>query len=133
MAQILGQRIAETERAAGAGLVIGRFSLEIGAGAEEVEAGGKIAVEEIGLGETDVDLLPPLRHGQVGAQILTATEQIVLGETDVAQHTFLRREAGAEGELAGRSLDDLGLDHDLVRRAALFGRDVHSIEKSEIA
>ena len=59
-------------------LVIGGLVLEIGARAEQVDAGRKIAVEEIGLGEADVELLAPLRHGEARAQILASTEQIAL-------------------------------------------------------
>ena len=37
------------------------LALEVGARAEQVEAGREVALEEVGLGEAELDLLPALR------------------------------------------------------------------------
>ena len=133
MAQVLGQRVAGAERAARVALVERALGLEVGLGPEEVEAGREVALQEVGLGEAELDLLAALREGEAGGEILAAAEQVALAQADVAEHAVRGRVAGAERELAGRLLGDVDVDDHPVGGAALLGADVDRLEEAEVA
>ena len=71
---------------------------------EEVEARREIAVEEMRLGEAEIDLSALKASGEAQPDILAFAHQVALGDADVADHAFARGVAGAEGQLAGRLL-----------------------------
>ena len=64
VAEVSVSGIAEPQRAAGV-VSSNELVLEVGARAEQVEAGGEVAVEEVGLGEAELDLLAALRDREV--------------------------------------------------------------------
>ena len=90
---------------------------------EQVEARGEIAIEEMGLGEAEIDLGALEAAREAKPDILAFAHQVALGDADVADHAFARRVAGAEGQLAGRLLDHLDHDDHAVGRAAGLGLD----------
>ena len=71
---------------------------------EEVEARREIAVEEMRLGEAEIDLGALEAAGEAEPDILAFAHQVALGDADVADHAFAGGVAGAEGQLAGRLL-----------------------------
>ena len=99
----------------------------------EVETGGKISAQEVGLGEAQVDLALRARQRETEAQVLAAPEQVAFPDADVAERSHAGRKAGAEGQIAGRLLLDRDTDEGLVGRAAPLGLDVDGPEKAEVA
>src|SRR6185437_7906696 len=92
----------------------------------------QVAIEEVRLGETEVDLLLALRDHRTDAQILATAEQIALTDRDIAEHALAGREAGADREFTRRLLLDIDADHRLVGRAAGIGGDVDLLEVAQI-
>jgi hypothetical protein len=100
---------------------------------EKVEARREIAIEEVRLGEAEVELRPLEASREPEPDILPLTHQIALGNADVADHALARGVAGAERELAGRLLLHLDNEDDTVGGAAGFRLDFDRFKKSECA
>ena len=56
----------------------------VGAGGQPLEAGRQTIAEEVGLGEAQVDLLPPAGRRQGQAQVLALAEQVAFLDRNVA-------------------------------------------------
>src|SRR6185437_9778175 len=100
-----GDRESHPEIAAGIALAIGGHVGEVDLLVEEVEARGEVAIEEMRLGEAEIDLSALKASG----------------------------EAGAEGQFASGLLLDPDDDDHAVRGAAGLGLDFHRLEVSERA
>src|SRR5690606_21775246 len=64
-------------------------------------------------------------------QELAVTEQVALGDRDVADHAFCRRVAGTEREFARRLFDEIDVENDPVRGRAWAALHVHGLEEAE--
>src|SRR3546814_15663042 len=97
------------EGAAGPRLVVGALVV-LALHPEQVEAGGDVAPEEVGLGERDVVFRRARGPGHAEPQVLAAAEQVALTDADVADDRVHRGIADAERDLSGRLLLDRHLD-----------------------
>ena len=130
--QVLAQRQAKSQAAAECpvlvGLVVGLVRL-LG---EQVDAEQHALVEEVGLGEGQFEparILPVLDR-RLG--VLTATEQVALGDAYLGEEAFGGRIAARDREFAGRLLLDVDIDHDPVGRRAGLVRDLDGLEEVEV-
>src|SRR5205807_9551719 len=94
--------------------------------------GSDVLVEEIRLGEAQVDLLRAERHHGADAQILAAAEKIALADADIGERAVGGRETEAERQFAGRLFLDLDCDHGAIGRRAGGVIDLDFLEKPEI-
>ena len=132
MAPALGQRIVRPQGTARGPLIERALALEVGAAPEQIDARGHLPVQEIRLGEAEIDLLRARRDREVGLDPLAAPEQIALGETDVAEGSVGGGIAGAERQLAGRALRHFDLDPGLVRARSRQGIELDGLEIAEV-
>src|SRR5262249_49326470 len=122
------ERVAERDVAAGRVAVEADLLLQ---DLEQLDGGGPIAAEEVGLDEADLRELADAGELQVQAERLAAAEQVLLLDLAGEQERLLRREAGAELERAGRALGHLVVDHDAIGRGAVFFRELDLLEVAE--
>src|SRR5690606_18071201 len=127
-ADIVGDRQAETDRSAGRlrfiFLIITRASVDI-------EARGDAPAQEIGLGEGEAVVARILAAAGRQADELAAAEEVALGDGAGNRgpgRVATRRIAGADGELAGRFLDHVHHENDLVRLGARCGRNIDPLK-----
>ena len=127
---LFGERHAGADLAAGGDLLVGRVAVvaeEVEAveiAPVEVEADRDVAVEQIGLGEAELDRLGIARIIDRGAQLLAAAHEVALLDRQVDEEALEARKAGRQLELAGRPLLDLDAEHDPVGRRALLLLDL---------
>src|SRR6185312_4874922 len=132
LTQRFGELITRAQRAAIGLLLITRKRRVVALQGEEVEARGEVAIEEVRLGEAEIDLLRQISDRRVDAQILAASQQVALVDADIGERTIRGRIADADLEFAGRLLLDIDMDDRLVRRAALGVGDIDLFEEAEI-
>ena len=132
LAQRLVELIAGAQRAAIGGLDITGELRVIALQGEDIEAGGELAIEEVRLGEAQIDLARAKGDRRIEAQILALAEQVALMDADIGERTVRGRIADADLELAGRLLLDIGMDDRLVGRAAGRIGDIDLLEEAEI-
>src|SRR5208282_2818084 len=132
LAQRIGDLISRPDVAAQRELAEAGEVLVVALDHEQVEADRQVAILEIGIGEADVALLRAERSHYVDAHIVATAEQIAFMNAGVDQRAVGGREAHPEGEVAGRFLLDIHVDHGLVRRAALDVGDGDLLEEVEV-
>src|SRR5690606_17340166 len=132
VAPAFGQGIVGAQGAAGRALVERALALEVGAAPEQIDAGRELAVEEVRLGEAEIDLLRARRDGEVGLDRLAAAEEIALDQPNVAERPVRGGETGAERQLAGRPLRDLDFDAGLVGARSRQGVEFDALEETEV-
>ena len=96
LAQIFTQVVANAQRAPLAFFIIGTLLLLLDGLVEQIEAGGQVAVEELRLGEADVELAATRRRFGGGAEILAAAEEIPLAQGNLHQSVFDGRKPKTE-------------------------------------
>jgi hypothetical protein len=97
--------------------------------AEDVEADGDVAIEQIRLGEAELDRLGEARIVDAGAQLLALAHEVALADRQVDQEALERREACRKLELAGRLLLRRRRRARPVRRRALGLLDLEIVLK----
>ena len=122
---------AAAERKANAGVAVVGDCLTIVRRPEDVEAGRHVPVEEVRLGEAEVDIGAQGTERHAQANFLSLTEEIALLQRDVADDARRRRVARTEGDIAGALLDDLDLEVRLVGRGTGRRRNVGLLEEAK--
>ena len=128
---LVGDRDAEAQRAAGDEVVVVRVGRHVGGLGEQVEAGRQALVQEIGLGEVELDAARALALRQRGAHVLPATEEVGLGDGQFADDAVDRRVAAGHGDGAGGLVLDLHRDDDAVGGRPLRVGDLDLLEEPE--
>ena len=108
--RVFVEREAESEIAAGVALIERGDTLKIDLFVEYVKTRGEIAIEEIRLGEAEIDLGAVKASRETEPDILAFAHQVALGDADIADDAFARGVTGTEGQFAGRLLLDLHHD-----------------------
>ncbi len=129
--QVLRQRERQAQRPTRGHAAEGGHLRHVHVLVEQVEAGRHVAIQEARLGEAQIHLQALGRASQPQAQELPLAQQVALGDADVADHAFARRIASAEGQLAGRLLHQLHVEHDAILRRAGPPLDLHGLEEAE--
>src|SRR5579883_2076442 len=132
LTRVLGQRPARAQREAQAAVAVRRDRLTIVGCPEDVETRRHRPVEEVALGEAEVDQRAQAAKRQAKAEVLALAEQIPLADRDIAEDTASGRISGAERDLAGALLHHVDVEISLVGRRAGRRRDVDFLEEAEI-
>ena len=100
---------------------------------EDIETGGKVAVEEIRLGKAELKLLDFRAESKAQAALLALTQEIPLGERKLADETLGAGKSTTDRKRAGRLFLHLDIDDHLVVGRSLGLLDLHLLEESEVA
>src|SRR5205085_3761005 len=101
LARMLSESPAAAQCEAQAAIAVGGDILAVVRRPEQIEARGDVAIQEIRLGEAEIDQGAQGAERQAEAQILALAEQVALTDRDVTQDAGGRRETGAERDFAG--------------------------------
>src|SRR5580704_14927802 len=129
--RVLGVGPAGAQCEADAGIAIGGDRLTVIRRAEDVEAHRHGTVQEIGLGEAEVDQGAQGTDREAEAELLALAQEVAFVDRDIAQNTRRRRKAGAKGDVAGALLDHLDFEVGLVGRRPRGCRNVDLLEEAE--
>ena len=129
---LVGDRDARAQRAARRRRVVDavarcRVFLDV-----EVEADRHARVEEIGLGEVELEPLGALADRRGGADILATTHEVGFADRDFRDEAVRRRIAARHREIAGGLILDLHVDHDAIGRGARLVGDANLLEIAEV-
>ena len=99
---------------------------------ENIESRGKIAIEEIGFGETEIELLGPSGNAESQLEVLPPAEKIAFTNADITNGPVGRGETGAHGKLPGGFFRHLNIYHRPVGAAPGRIGHFHLLKKTQI-
>jgi len=121
---------AEIAFRVGVGLPAG--GVGVGDRAEQIPAGDEIAVQEIRVGHTNIDLGAVLGDHRVDRGVHARADEIILAEAGIHQRAQRGGVAAAERELARRLLGHRRVENHLLLGGARRGGDLFILEEAEI-
>ncbi|MNS54059.1 hypothetical protein D3C72_868390 [compost metagenome] len=98
---------------------------------EQVETGPHVASQELGLGETEIDLLAQRAPFSTGDDVLAATAEVALGDAQVQHEGIDRAKARADRQFARGLLFHRHVDDAAIRCAAPRFLDLDVLEEAE--
>ena len=100
--------------------------------AEQFDSGSDLGAEKIGFGRGQIDPARILAVGEDGLNVLARTVEIALAHFDLDERTIGGRVTAGDVEIAGRLVNRLDIEDDMVRRRARPVRYFHRLEVVQI-